>query len=215
MPLLKALPPYKSILCLNGDLPDASFFAQDLPIIAADGAASKLAKLGVQPLVIIGDLDSIEAGQHSGVEQIYLPDQNEQNDFQKALDYLADKKLLPTLVVGVSGGFLDHILNNISIILEHECIFYAPPLIGYTLKPFTKLKLNLAADTKLSLFGMPSAKVTTSGLKWELTSAALQFPGANSCLNRSVDEKVTIEVLEGCLLLLLYNIPIDDLGVSG
>lgn len=52
---------YRSILCLNGDLPDPSFFhKRKLPVIAADGAANVLCNLGVFPDLITGDLDSIQ-----------------------------------------------------------------------------------------------------------------------------------------------------------
>ena len=61
---------YKSVLCLNGDLPKASFFREmDLPIIAADGAANYLIKNDILPEVIIGDLDSIDRKQFKQFKQ--------------------------------------------------------------------------------------------------------------------------------------------------
>ena len=51
---------FKSILCLDGELPSAAFFFFfTLPIIAADGAANTLMQMGVLPQIVIGDLDSI------------------------------------------------------------------------------------------------------------------------------------------------------------
>ncbi len=201
----------KSILCLNGDLPASHFFVEDKIIVAADGAADKLLRIGIKPAVIIGDLDSVEHSNHPDTEIIYLPDQN-QSDFQKAMHYLAQNQLLPTMVFGVGGGFIDHVLCNINIISENECAFYSPPLIGYVLKGPTISNLDLKLNTKISLLGMAKAKVNTSGLKWELNNETLQFPGNNSCFNRTASENISIEVVEGKLLVMIYTENIEDMG---
>jgi len=203
--------PYKSILCLNGDLPDSSFFVGNERIIAVDGAADKLLQMGIAPDVIIGDLDSIKQSHYSSSEVIHLPSQD-QSDFQKSIDYLKQNKLLPTLVCGASGGFIDHILFNINIILENECIFYAPPLIGYTLKGPVVLQFNFTKNTKISLLGIPKAKISTSGLKWELKETSLEFPGFNSAFNRTIAENISIQILEGAVLMLVYAEHIEDMG---
>lgn len=204
---------YKSVLCLNSDLIESAFFNYNLPIIAADGAANKLINIGVKPNIIIGDLDSVNINSyHLGAQIINLP-QQDKSDFQKALAYIKKNNLLPTIITGVNGGFIDHILNNINIILSHDCAFYAPPILGYAFKaPYIfNAKLNIA--TKLSLFGIEKAKVTSSGLKWELNNAALTFPGNNSLSNRTITDNITIEVIEGNLLLLIYIENIIDQGL--
>lgn len=40
---------YRSIVVLNGEIPDSSFFKRDIPIIAVDGGANKLLSIGVKP----------------------------------------------------------------------------------------------------------------------------------------------------------------------
>ncbi len=203
----------RSILCLNGDLPDANFFAQNKIIIATDGAVDKLLKMGIKPSIVIGDLDSIGSGDYRGIEIIHFPDQHT-SDFQKAMNYLGQNNLLPTVVCGVNGGLLDHILYNINVSLEHDSIFYAPPLIGYPLKSPNILNLNLKINTKISLFGMSKARVTTRGLKWELYKDNLEFPGFNSCSNRTNSENISIEVIEGKLLVLIHLETIKDEGTK-
>src|SRR3990167_7172544 len=118
---------YRSLLCLNGDLPDKPFFKQcSLPIIAADGAANTLLQKGIEPTLIIGDLDSVSRETKSQYPHIKIEDQN-RSDFQKALSYLKEHHLLPTIVLGVNGGYLDHILFNIHVLTQEECLFYDPP----------------------------------------------------------------------------------------
>lgn len=193
---------YKSILCLNGSLPPASFFDCSLPIIAADGAANSLMQLGIKPHLVIGDLDSIKPELLTQLKTLHRPDQNF-CDHEKSLTYLAENNLLPAIVVGVNGGYLDHILNNINLFLTGHNVLYAPPLLGYVLQKNEEKKLNLPLETKISLIGVPSAIVDTKGLKWELHQYALSFPGKNSCFNRTINETIDIKVKNGTLLLFI------------
>lgn len=194
---------YRSILCLNGALPSADFFKSELPIIAADGAANTLMEMGIKPDLVIGDLDAIDQRWLKEVETLYVYDQNF-CDYEKSLDYLASKNLLPCIVVGINGGYLDHVLNNINIFMKSKNLLYAPPLYGCVVREDEHQTFNLPIDTKISLMGIPKAKVTTKGLKWELIDSTLSFPGVSSCFNRGVDDIVEIRVHEGSVLVLIY-----------
>lgn len=206
-------PNYKSILCLNGELPSTDFFInQSKPIIAADGAAKKLLCLGIKPEVIVGDFDSINPSDFSDVKMIHLPSQDK-SDFQKTMEYMEQQNLLPTIVCGVNGGFLDHILHNVNVVIEKNCMFFAPPLIGYVLKEPKSLELNLIKNTKISIIGMPKAVVSSNGLKWELEKSLLEFPGYSSYYNRTIANNVSIQVLEGNALILIYSEEIKDNGI--
>jgi len=196
---------YRSILCLNGDLPAADFFKGALPIIAADGAANTLVKMGIKPDLVIGDLDGIEPHLREQLPTLFHYDQDF-CDYEKSLNYLEAQALLPCIVLGVNGGFLDHILNNINIFMRSNSCFYAPPLVGYVLREQQAQEWNLALDTKISLIGIPHAEVTTQGLTWELEKAQLTFPGKNSTFNRTSVPTVKITVHQGQVLVLIYSL---------
>ena len=192
---------YKSILCLNGDLPGKDFFSKlDLPIIAADGAANKLYAIGFPPDLVIGDLDSVDS--RLNLNLIHIEDQN-RCDYEKSMKYLEIFKLLPTVVVGIAGGELDHVLNNINIFMSYPCgnLLYAPPLYGTTLCESENL-LEIPSHTKVSIIGLPEAKITTCGLAWDLTRQKLYFPGFNSCSNRTTKETLSIQIFQGKVLFL-------------
>jgi thiamine pyrophosphokinase len=57
---------------------------------------------------------------------------------------------------------------------------------------------------------MPTAQISTKGLKWELYLSNLAFPGKNSCFNRSLRDKVSIEVHSGICLVMVYLEAVDD-----
>ena len=203
--------PYRSILCLNGDLPDASFFAAyPLPLIAADGAADALAARGLWPDQIIGDLDSVSEALRTRCPTLALPDQNT-SDFQKCLQWLQAEALLPAIIVGIQGGALDHILNNISLFVDTDSLLYAPPLVGFVLSPGKK-SLTLPTDTKLSLLGMPETTLSTRGLKWNLQRDTLCFPGRNSCFNRVAADSIELDIQAGQCLTLIYLETTSDAG---
>lgn len=195
---------YKSILCLSGELPNADFFATDLPIIAADGATNHLMQLGITPRIVIGDLDSVLPEHLKIIPSYYHYDQNF-CDFEKCLQYLEKNKMLPAVIVGLNGGYLDHVLNNVNHFLRAGCVLFAPPIYGFALNEGKDKQLTLPLNTKISLLGIPDATVTTKGLKWDLCDDQLTFPGKNSCFNRTQEREVEIQVHSGSALVLVYD----------
>ncbi len=205
---------YQSILCLNGILPESSFFVtMNLPVIAADGAANSLLELGIRPQLITGDLDSVQPEILESHPFLHSPDQNH-SDYQKAMGYLKDNDLLPAVVVGVNGGHLDHILNNINIFMETNCLLYAPPIRGFVLNKQSRINCSIPVQTKISLMGIPEATLSSKGLQWELNNTHLSFPGKTSCFNRTQLPEILLEVHQGSVLVLIYEQMIDDAGLS-
>lgn len=204
---------FKSILCLNGKLPSyESLINLNLPIIAADGAINKLFKMGITANIVIGDLDSVSSDILHKVPYLKEFDQN-YSDFQKAYRYITSNNLNPSVICGISGGFLDHILNNINIFIElKDNVFMDDEIIGFCLRK--KYSLKTQSGTKISIFGIPHCKISTNGLKWELDNELLEFPGKNSSLNRAQKSEITIDITEGCALIIIYKNTIDDAGLD-
>lgn len=195
---------YRSVLCLNGSLPEKDFFNIKLPLLAADGAANTLLKMGVKPNLIIGDLDSIDLTLCEDIPKLC---ENNQNfcDFEKAMAYLAKNNLLPCIILGINGGYLDHILNNINLFLGTNNICYAPPIIAFTMNSKTIKVLDIPVNTKISIIGIPDAEMSSTGLKWELNKYPLSFPGKTSCFNRVEQSPITLVNSKGSALVLIYE----------
>ena len=203
---------YKSVLCLDGELPKRAFFEQmGLPVISADGATNKLAQRGITPDLIVGDLDSINPELLKTVKYERIIDQSH-SDFQKALMYMNKHGLLPAVICGMSGGHIDHIANNISIFMQtSDNIFVTDDIIGYKL--YENGIYTFPIDTKLSIIGMPECTLTTSGLKWELSDFYTTYPGQNSCFNRVVANPLQIKVKSGAALMMVYTDEVADAGL--
>lgn len=204
---------YKSILCLNGELPDLAFFVRmNLPIIAADGAANGLLERGINPTLILGDLDSVYPTILQTHTHYHLANQDT-SDYQKAMHYLNETNLLPAIVVGMQGGNLDHVLNNINIFMGTNCLLYSPPVRGLVIKK-SLINLTLPEQTKISLLGIPKALISSTGLKWELECASLSFPGNASCFNRTHLPEISLTIHEGAVLFLIYDDTVKDAGLG-
>ncbi|MDR0640489.1 MAG: thiamine diphosphokinase [Holosporales bacterium] len=205
---------YRAILCLDGYLPDPEFILRlELPVIAADGAANQLISQGVAPDVVIGDLDSVDYELLARLNCVRIDDQDS-SDFQKAITYMRPRELLPCIILGMTGGYADHILNNISIFNDcDESIFLTPSMLGQKLTQNDNFSFPL--NTKLSVFGFPKGIITTKGLRWNLTKSQLEFCGINSCFNRTVSETFSVTIHSGSVLLLTYLEGIIDAGAQG
>ena len=199
---------YRSVLCLDGELPLAFLKHTSLPLIAADGAANQLIANGLQPSEIVGDCDSVRTEllqQYPHVRDV----SQDTTDFEKAFAYLKKENLLPTIIAGISGGCLDRILSNVFIFSQTNALFLSDTLVGFALTG--KRTFDWEADTKVSLFGCPSAIVTSHGLKWELNRTELVFGGFQSCSNRVQTSPLTLEV-EGKILVFAYRYTVKDAG---
>jgi thiamine pyrophosphokinase len=191
-------------------LPGRAFFSHfDWPIIAADGAYNLLWEKGIVADIVIGDCDSIRAPIASKTRKIVVENQNF-SDFQKALKFVRENRLSPPIILGVNGGYIDHILGNVAIFAQTDAIAYMPPNVAIVVRDRLALRLPLA--TKLSLFAVPFGRVTTRGLRWELENRELRFPEYNSYFNRTVAEEVAFEVTEGAVVLVIYLEKIADAG---
>lgn len=172
-----------------------------------------LCNLGVFPDLITGDLDSIQPALLENHSFLHLPDQGS-TDYQKTMHYLQTHDLLPAIVVGINGGYLDHILNNINIFMDTNCLLYSPPLKGFVVNEKLRVNFILPVQTKISLIGIPEVVLSSEGLKWELKHSHLSFPGKNSCFNRTKTAEISLEVHQGAALVLIYEDAIEDAGVS-
>lgn len=203
---------YKSILCLNGSLPEKVFFDHfDIPIIAADGAANKLMQMNIEPNIVIGDLDSIKPEYLKSLNHIKILNQNK-SDFEKSIEYIIKNKMSPTVILGLGGGYLDHILHNINLFTQTEFAAFSDSTIIFNIR--NSLDLKLEKNTKISLFGIPRAQISTFGLKWNLSNELLTFPGKNSAFNRVLEEDIKISVYHGSLLCIVYLEEVIDAGVG-
>ena len=107
---------------------------------------------------------------------------------------------------GLCGGAIDHIFNNINLIINYECDFYSAPVFGRVVKEIGCYEFSTSAQEKVSIFGAPNARVSSSGLAWELENVSLGFPGVASLSNRAKFNQFQIDLHHGSILV-IWSVP--------
>tara|TARA_Y100000590_G_scaffold438684_1_gene561782 strand:- start:179 stop:808 length:630 start_codon:yes stop_codon:yes gene_type:complete len=198
------------LIVANGDFPNHPIPKQILKnskfIIACDGASNRLHKLGYKPNIIIGDLDSINNKTMKKFEKklLHINNQN-QNDFRKALFFCKINKLFNINVIGATGRREDHTIGNIFSINNsynnlNIRIFTDFGCFVCINKPTL---FNSFKNQQVSLFSDKDfVKVKTFGLKYNFNSSNINslYKGT---LNHSIGDKFFINIDRGDLIVYL------------
>jgi thiamine pyrophosphokinase len=201
----------KALLFINGNAPTSFFNPENYGLTACtDGAFHYLKNLNF-PLekldFISGDFDS-----HSGSDEniyqekfIYTPDQDE-TDFHKALEIIAEKGFKSIDVLGGSGGEQDHFLGNLTVAFRFKDILnikFYDEFSEYYFIP----KNFMVKDVKnkmISLYPFPAVEnITTKGLNWPLVNGDLNIASRIGTRNFAVEDEVSIEYEKGDLLIFI------------
>lgn len=102
--------------------------------VGADRGALRLVKRGIQPVMVVGDFDSIDAAELQTVKDalvgaiVVKPDQDH-TDTQLAIKSIFEQ-LQPDAVhlYGATGGRLDHLLANMWLVLDPVFRQWAPQI---------------------------------------------------------------------------------------
>jgi thiamine pyrophosphokinase len=203
------------IVAFDGDIPSVGRIHSlsgdsDAIVIAADGAARTLRALGIRPHVVIGDFDAMGSDRddswYSGTEFILDDDQNEY-DGAKAVNCAIQRGSASVTVLGASGGRVDHILNNYSILARFASRVHIRTAeesdIGYIVdQPF---QFEAREGDRISLIPLPEARLTTEGLRWNLKDEIIRFGEREGCSNAATDDTVTISNIDGIALIVHYG----------
>ena len=165
-------------------------------VIACDSAAAAYRRRFHRwPDVIVGDLDSFDAGGDADAQRrcVRVAEQ-ETNDLDKALALCrADDPSGwrdATVIVGATGKREDHTIGNVyralaaevPVVSEHGTFW---PVRG-------RLTVRTRKDAGISVFAPdPETRMTSRGLRWELDSVRFTTPFC-ATLNRAASETVSV-----------------------
>lgn len=195
----------------GGDLDAADLDRPDV-VVCADAGLGVAHRLGLDVDVLVGDLDSVAEGdlgraRRDGVEVRRHPTDKDRTDLELALAVAAGTAD-EVVVVGGSGGRLDHALANVVALASDE-------LAGTTVRARLgtadlhvvrdELELDLPDGEVVTLLpsGGPVHGVTATGLRWALDDDTLAAWSARGISNEVVAGPVRIRVRGGCLLVVV------------
>ncbi|WP_373049645.1 thiamine diphosphokinase [Thalassovita aquimarina] len=137
-------------------------------VVCADGGANVALQLGLDPVAVIGDFDSLSEAARVAIPEDRLHPIAEQDstDFDKCLRHI-DAPLV--LGAGFDGSRVDHQMAAFNAMVrrpERRCILLGPELISFVAPP--ELRLDLAVGTLVSLFPMAAVTGRSAGLRWPI-----------------------------------------------
>ncbi|MFI4983976.1 MAG: thiamine diphosphokinase [Rickettsiales bacterium] len=178
-------------------------------IIALDGAAGILKAMDIMPVVIIGDLDSINQEtidffQENNVKVIKIDDQDS-TDLDKGMEHALSLGATEIIISNALGGRADHTiynyrimkkyysrLRNIKMVTLKDCMQYFEDAV---------VQIIDVADRPVSILSFPKAIVKSQGLQYELDNLELEMGLKESSSNKMIDGTAIIEIKGKALVI--------------
>jgi len=177
--------------------------ANDALVIGADGGGERLLAAGIEPDVVVGDLDSLSAvAQKQFSDRLVRDSAPDSSDLEKAVAWARTEGADDIVVIGWSGGRLDHTLAALALAFEgvqlHDDRFLVTAVAG-------SAEITAQSGTLFSLMALPEAVVSVNGARWNLEQEPLTM-GARGMHNEvAAGGRVQVECHTGKLLLLEGN----------
>lgn len=206
----------RALIFVNGTIDDYAAIAGHLRagdyLIAADGGARHCAALGVQPAVLVGDLDSIEpsllaAYEKAGVAIERHPPRKDETDLELAVRRAIADGAAEILLLGALGGRLDQTIAN--LLLPARQAWPVP----IRLADGRQLAQVVRGGERVTLHGAPGDTVSAvplsetvtgisyTGLEYPLHNATLGLGSTRGVSNRMATPSAAIQIATGILLV--------------
>lgn len=211
-------PDRPALILAGGTLPLPDLWPQllqgDPLVIAADGGLAHARVLGVNPQLLVGDLDSVEAAdlrRHESVPVESHPTDKDQLDLELALAAAWARGATSVKVAGGLGDRLDQTLAALLIAGRaaqkgHRVALYGGRNEAQPVTAGTTLTTELAAGTNLSLLALgEGCCVSVTGVAFPLTQAELPWGSGLGVSNRALGGAVHLTVHSGTAALLLEH----------
>lgn len=204
----------KIILFANGELPAPEKILEKIKtddfLIAVNGGLSHMTSLGLQPDLIIGDLDSAKDDdvgrfRNQGVEVRKYPIEKDETDLELALTAAMKMKHETIWVVAALGKRLDQTLGNIFLLTRPEFAEEDIRLIDGQQEVFLirqSASITGEEEQRVSLLPLngPVKGIITDGLKYPLNGETLYPDRTRGISNRMTGTNASISIKSGHLL---------------
>lgn len=198
----------------NGILPDPERLRVLLRptdrLFAADGGQRYLARLGLRPERVIGDLDSLTAAEVAGLERdgVMLeryPVDKDETDLELAIRRALQENCREIRIAGALGGRLDQTLGNLFMLANPELVGYDVRLEDGVEEVFLIRGQSVVAGNPGDLvsllpLGGAAIGVTTRGLKYLLYGETLYAEATRGISNVLLGDSAEVHLEQGTLI---------------
>jgi len=213
----------KVVFIVAGGELDPAFFREQVAmvspaaVICADGGAFHLDAAGIVPVLIIGDMDSLDARTQADFEAkgcriIRHPQRKDETDTELALHEAFGMEPEEIRIWGALGHRVDHILANLSLLVQGKQKGIEVRLIDKWCEVFlierrTVLEGEAGQTVSFFPFGGAAAGVTLTGFEFSLTNAVMDISRPYGVSNRLIAGRGIIEIDSGRILAVRYFRP--------
>lgn len=190
----------------------ADFAPADLTI-AADSGADLAEGLGLKVDILIGDLDSISEAGHEraktlGTEIRAYPRAKDATDLELAMDAAIEARATEILVIGGSGGRLDHHLANVGLLASRKfaaakVTWTTGPVRAYVVRGTRHVPTVPGQIVSIIPTGGTARGVHLRGLRWPLAGAKMRAGTTRGLSNEATGAEAAITVSDGTLLVVV------------
>lgn len=194
-----------------GELPATDVVPTADVVIAADGGAANARRLGLWPTVVIGDMDSIDAGlrtelENAGTEFVRHPVKKDATDLELALRHAVRAEADRITLVGAFGGRTDQTLANVFLLTADFLAGVRIHLVGaaweaWVVRDGVTFAGEVGDVVSLIPLSPRVTRVTTEGLYWPLDGADMVFASTLGISNQMLADNAGVEIADGILLV--------------
>jgi thiamine pyrophosphokinase len=215
----------RAVIVANGPMPEPPYpevrVGDDDLVICADGGAGNALAMGFQPQVVIGDLDSMEAGLREHLEKegcrfVEHPARKDETDSELAIRYALAEGATEVVVLAALGGRLDHTLANVMLLTVPELGNVGARLVDgnqevLLIRDEITIKGRPGDVVSLLPISAHAEGIRTEGLEYPLHDGTLRLGAARGVSNLLVAPRARISVKHGLLLLVhQHQVPSED-----
>ncbi len=206
----------KCLIFTNGYIDDYSFINlnyKDYYIISCDGGLRHIDKLNITPNILVGDFDSVDKHllqKYSNIKTLQYPCDKDYTDTELGILHAKEKGFKDILILGATGGRLDHTLGNVFLLKKGKDLGLNIVLcdslqeIHYIDKD--NFTINNYKNKTLSIIPIENIKCNFSkGLLYPLDDLNFNVGDTRSISNVVTSEKVCISFKEGKGLIIIKN----------
>lgn len=183
-----------AVILANGEFPRKEYplwLLKNADVVVCCDSARNLArlkKLGVEPVAVVGDLDSISDAERKSLgDKAVKVEEQDYNDLNKAFLWLRENcpQVTEIQILGATGKSEAHALGNLSYLLFWEKQ-YALDASGIKVEMVSdyntafavcdSCELHIGEGRKVSFFVQdPSLRISTTGLRWPLDGLSFDY----------------------------------------
>jgi thiamine pyrophosphokinase len=200
----------RAVVVAHGEVDDADVAhvrGADL-IVAADGGSGHLARWGIAPHVVVGDLDSLPPEAPLGAAERH-PAEKDQTDTELAVDRAIAAGADEVIVLGALGGpRADHAVANVLLLARDRGTRRVRLVRGATsmrvIRADERADLAGAEGELVTLLavGGDAAGVRTDGLRYPLRSETLHLGSSRGVSNVIARRGASVSLGSGLLLVM-------------